>query len=151
MIWIILALGITGTASCPIPGQTELHGFIREAARLSDYPYPKAVEYGIRLVEQDGQWFAQFYNGAEAAIYWPGMIVLNCDKLTTYPQVYIDSVFVHEAVHHLQFLNGEMTDTRCRTLQKLEQEAYQIQSSYLVAHGEPAVTGPAMRCSWRSK
>ena len=151
MIWLILALGITGTASCPIPGQTELHGFIREAARLSDYPYPKAVEYGVRLVEQDGQWFTLFYNGAEAAIYWPGMIVLNCDKLETYPKVYQDSVFVHEAVHHLQFLNGEMTDTGCRTLQKLEQEAYQIQSSYLVAHGEPSVTGPAMRCSWRSK
>ncbi len=134
---------------CTLPTQEAMHHWIDQAARLSDYPWPAKEDYQIRVVGQDGQWFAQFYGGGEAAIYWPGVIIANCDKLDTYPQVYVDSVWVHESVHHLQYLNGQMTDYECRTVSRLEAEAYKIQSAYLVARGEPAVTGPSMRCSGR--
>jgi hypothetical protein len=55
-------------------------------------------------------------------------------------EYFIETVLVHELVHYLQYLNGVQHDVPCRN--KLEKDAYSIQTQYVTEMGYPEEQKP---------
>ena len=68
-----------------------------------------------------------------AAAYHAESNTILVGELVDLKSVYGRAALVHELVHFLQFTNGVAEEAPC--LNALEQDAYEIQSKYLRAHG----------------
>ena len=103
------------------------------ASSLSGYPYPDSrpqVEYR----EHD---FFEQHACAEVkncrAVAWydnHGTIFLDT-RLADLEDPMIRSVVVHELVHYLQDLSGELKNSSCQDQVRREQLAYSVQRTYL--------------------
>ena len=142
-------------AAPPTASQDEvIAGLMNWAVRLSKYPAPPAMPE-IRYVSQ--RFFDEHACGGHKCSVWgwyPNTgqnVVYVHEKVRALLNdgsdsrgVLAASIVVHEFVHYLQAVSREFAPYDCKQALKLEREAYQAQSAYVVSYGLYLPVGVSM-------
>lgn len=110
--------------------------------QLSKYPVSVAVPEIYRVSQERLQELACSGKCAVLGTYRPGEGIYLDERLSPENSLFDRSVLLHELVHYLQEMNGELSDMRpCDRWYHREQEAYAIQKNFLMLVGSAVRVG----------
>ena len=110
--------------------------------QLSKYAVPAELPEIYRVSQERLQEMACSGKCAILGTYQPGTGIFLDERLEPETSLFDRSVLLHELVHYVQELNGELSDMRpCERWYHREQEAYAIQKNFLVLIGSPVRVG----------
>lgn len=110
--------------------------------QLSKYPVPAELPQLYRVSQERLQELACSGKCAILGSFQPGTGIFLDERLKPETSLFDRSVLLHELVHYVQELNGELSDLRpCERWYHREQEAYAIQKNFLMLVGSPVRVG----------
>ena len=110
--------------------------------QLSKYAVPAELPEIYRVPQERLQEMACTGKCAVLGTYRPGEGIYLDERLNPETSLFDRSVLLHELVHYVQELNGELSDMRpCDRWYHREQEAYAIQKNFLMLVGSPVRVG----------
>lgn len=110
--------------------------------QLSKYPVPAELPQLYRVPQERLQELACTGKCAILGSFQPGTGIFLDERLKPETSLFDRSVLLHELVHYVQELNGELSDLRpCERWYHREQEAYAIQKNFLMLVGSPVRVG----------
>lgn len=110
--------------------------------QLSKYPVPAELPPLYRVPQERLQELACSGKCAILGSFQPGTGIFLDERLKPETSLFDRSVLLHELVHYVQELNGELSDLRpCERWYHREQEAYAIQKNFLMLVGSPVRVG----------
>lgn len=110
--------------------------------QLSKYPVSVSVPEIYRVSQERLQELACSGKCTVLGTYRPGEGIYLDERLNPENSLFDRSVLLHELVHYVQEMNGELSDMRpCERWYHREQEAYAIQKNFLMLVGSPVRVG----------
>lgn len=110
--------------------------------QLSKYAVPAELPQVYRVSQERLQEMACSGKCAVLGTFRPGEGIYLDERLKPETSLFDRSVLLHELVHYVQELNGELSDLRpCDRWYHREQEAYAIQKNFLMLVGSPVRVG----------
>lgn len=119
-----------------------LPALLSAVKQLSKYRVPADPPEIYRVSQERLQELACTGKCAVLGTYRPGEGIYLDERLKPETSLFDRSVLLHELVHYVQEVNGELADMRpCERWYHREQEAYAIQKNFLILVGSPVRVG----------